>query len=591
MLAWMSGSRKNENDDVCNRTSSLCGYLWKLKKSHQKKILVNQWSKRWFSIEGRWLKWYAVASSGESSGMVDLRFITNVSEFEAQGVYSFILSYPDRVLLLRASSLSDMTKWIRALQFQADIVRGGCGMTIVTQCNAAGSSPQGKGRAIKEKYRPATLEANLQAAMVRLEILEDSVRKQSSDFKKKQPEKSSRNIGSDKCDTLDRRSEESKSDLKTDDVRLLDSTRLNCGCQKSPQKFVRRDKTQTKEKGNHTHTRNHENGDDNGTDDGDEYKHVTRNKNRVKDDKVGNEDYHDNEEGGLGGRYLKGTRSSSNNNIKRQPEDGPGSHSDRVASGKSSKDVQSSGNEEKACCQNTSTYADVKDAVEVDKNKVRRKSIGEESIEDIAPISRTITRQRSQITRQRDLDRERDRSNNREGRGSGTISRAESPSTNDSERCCHDIENGDDNNGRRNPNWGYEGEVYNCLRKDSFEGSISRRQSQALNIAAGRAASYRKDKEKEKEGYNLSCGNSNCNSNRTADLNDCGLNSDYEDLPEMDLTAPLRKSSQRRERKAERENEKEKEKERERERERERENGKAPSTISRTESQGSLGWV
>ena len=171
MLSWMSGSR-NEADDTTNRVSSLCGYLWKMKRSHQKIIIVPQWNKRWFSIEGRLLKWYAVASSDHSSGMVDLRFITNVSVFQAQGVFSFILSYPDRNILLRASNLSDMNKWIRALQFQADVARGGCGMTIVTANNTSGSNPQGKGRAVKEKYRPPTLEANLEAAMVRLQILE-----------------------------------------------------------------------------------------------------------------------------------------------------------------------------------------------------------------------------------------------------------------------------------------------------------------------------------------------------------------------------------------------------------------------------------
>jgi hypothetical protein len=65
------------------------------------------------------LKWYATASSEKPSGMVDLRFITSVASFETQGVFSFVLSYPDRNLLLRATTLPEMNKWIRALQFQA----------------------------------------------------------------------------------------------------------------------------------------------------------------------------------------------------------------------------------------------------------------------------------------------------------------------------------------------------------------------------------------------------------------------------------------------------------------------------------------
>ena len=143
-------------------------------------ILVPQWNKRWFSIEGRVLKWYASASSEQSSGLVDLRFITNVSAFEARGVFSFILTCPDRNILLRASNAADMSKWIRALQFQADVARGGGGMTIVTANNACGTNPQGKGRASKAKCRSTSLEANLGATMLRLQNLETSVMKSHS---------------------------------------------------------------------------------------------------------------------------------------------------------------------------------------------------------------------------------------------------------------------------------------------------------------------------------------------------------------------------------------------------------------------------
>ena len=179
MLSWIS-NLKNESEETSVRGSSLCGYLWKMKRTHQKMILVPQWNKRWFSIEGRMLKWYASASSDQSSGVVDLRFITNVSAFEARGVFSFILNCPDRNILLRASNASEMSKWIRALQFQADVARGGCGMTIVTSNNASGVNPQGKGRASKEKCKSTTLEANLGATMVRLQNLESSLLKSHS---------------------------------------------------------------------------------------------------------------------------------------------------------------------------------------------------------------------------------------------------------------------------------------------------------------------------------------------------------------------------------------------------------------------------
>ena len=70
-----------------------------------------------------------------------------------------------------------MEKWMRALQYQADIVRGGDGTHIVTDTNSFCLSPQGKGRAIKGKYRPATLEATVEAAMNRLQVLESEVSK------------------------------------------------------------------------------------------------------------------------------------------------------------------------------------------------------------------------------------------------------------------------------------------------------------------------------------------------------------------------------------------------------------------------------
>ena len=179
MLSWISNGLKNESDEPNpQRISSLNGFLWKMKRNHQKIALVPQWNKRWFSIEGKLLKWYPTPSAEKASGMVDLRFITSITKFESSlGVFSFILSYPDRNLLLRAQSLSDMNKWMRALQFQADIVRGGDGTGIVSDVNSSCSNPQGKGRGLKDKYRPATLEANLEATMAKLQVLENQVMK------------------------------------------------------------------------------------------------------------------------------------------------------------------------------------------------------------------------------------------------------------------------------------------------------------------------------------------------------------------------------------------------------------------------------
>ena len=109
--------------------------MWKLKRNQHRLSLIPQWNRRWFSIERHLLKWYAVPQAEKASGVLDLRFVTDITSFESSGgVYSFVLSYPDRNLLLRAQTLGEMEKWMRALQYQADIVRGGDGdVTYILQ--------------------------------------------------------------------------------------------------------------------------------------------------------------------------------------------------------------------------------------------------------------------------------------------------------------------------------------------------------------------------------------------------------------------------------------------------------------------------
>ena len=179
MFSWIGGLKNHDNSDevLQSRSSSLSGYLWKLKRTPQM-ALIPQWHQRWFSIERHLLKWYATPLAEKASGIVDLRFVTDIGAFESGGgVYSFIISYPDRNLLLRAPSQGEMDKWMRALRYQADIVRGGDGTGTITDTNSFCSSPQGKGRGIKDKYRPSTLEATLEATMAQLEILESQVSK------------------------------------------------------------------------------------------------------------------------------------------------------------------------------------------------------------------------------------------------------------------------------------------------------------------------------------------------------------------------------------------------------------------------------
>jgi hypothetical protein len=67
MMRWAE-STKTKQKPV--RSSSLAGYLWKMKRKHQ--LHLPQWDKRWFSIEGKSLKWYAKEDSTEASGQISL---------------------------------------------------------------------------------------------------------------------------------------------------------------------------------------------------------------------------------------------------------------------------------------------------------------------------------------------------------------------------------------------------------------------------------------------------------------------------------------------------------------------------------------
>jgi len=86
MFGWGDGPTKEVTGDQ-TRGSSLSGFLWKMKR--EKKTVVPQWTKRWFSIEGRYLRWYHSSNSESASGSLELKVITGVSRFEAgdKGVY------------------------------------------------------------------------------------------------------------------------------------------------------------------------------------------------------------------------------------------------------------------------------------------------------------------------------------------------------------------------------------------------------------------------------------------------------------------------------------------------------------------------
>lgn len=556
MLSWMSGSR-NEADDTTNRVSSLCGYLWKMKRSHQKIIIVPQWNKRWFSIEGRLLKWYAVASSDHSSGMVDLRFITNVSVFQAQGVFSFILSYPDRNILLRASNLSDMNKWIRALQFQADVARGGCGMTIVTANNTSGSNPQGKGRAVKEKYRPPTLEANLEAAMVRLQILESDVLKQTCKERGK-------GLIREKSET-----DRGENQLRPEDVRLFEANKEK----EKEREFSKRRAPKEKPDPSSERQRDRQREDDHSSSSG------NSNNNARKHDLSSDRKVNDNKDGRL---YNFGEREgdrASNRSIGREinsssmPKSPDGAERATQASDEKKSDSWGTS----ISSRNRDSRRDMGDDVEISRD-TKSKDIsknseigrernmekdskafpGEEYIEEMpsVPKARNIARLRGQVQGHR--DKERDRDVDRENCGSKEryieTDYNQTSSSSSSSRSANSRQNKPNPNPLQNHvssgnmpppvrqnSWSYDDET-TYRDTTEFEGGVSRRQNMALSIAAGRVSGPN----------SLSNGNSAANSHRS-DYGESGRTSrrdslvdsghEFEDLPEMDLT--VRRSKQR----------------------------------------------
>lgn len=133
-LSWM-GSSKDGDYEEKNRVSSYRGYCYKMRRSHN--LLAPQWGKRWFSIEGRFLRWYRQESDVSPSGMIDLRHVRSISKVDISGSYTFCVSCEDRNLIMRANSVVEMNSWFRALHIHADIARGGSGMNVVSDFNEA----------------------------------------------------------------------------------------------------------------------------------------------------------------------------------------------------------------------------------------------------------------------------------------------------------------------------------------------------------------------------------------------------------------------------------------------------------------------
>lgn len=130
----MSSTKDGEYEEK-NRVSSHRGYCYKMRRSHN--LLAPQWGKRWFSIEGRYLRWYRQESDISPSGMVDLRHVRSITKVDINGAYTFCVTCEDRNLIMRANTLSEMNSWFRALHRHADLARGGDGTNVVSDFNEA----------------------------------------------------------------------------------------------------------------------------------------------------------------------------------------------------------------------------------------------------------------------------------------------------------------------------------------------------------------------------------------------------------------------------------------------------------------------
>jgi hypothetical protein len=172
-MNWM----KTDEDDAGSRISSLGGYLWKLKQGQR--LIVPQWNKRWFSIEGKYLRYYEYANSEECSGTIDLSTLESVQRVDSvvQGAFSFCMTSPDRKYVLRATSNAEVSKWVRALRSQADLARGGNGMGIIFDSNTPDNSRTvaGKGKRTGGNSGGKSLESELDNTLERLRQLEKGV--------------------------------------------------------------------------------------------------------------------------------------------------------------------------------------------------------------------------------------------------------------------------------------------------------------------------------------------------------------------------------------------------------------------------------
>jgi hypothetical protein len=180
--SWMNAAKEDHEEK--NRVSSFRGYLYKLRRSPN--LLAPQWGKRWFSIEAHFLKWYRHESDLCASGMVDLKYVRKITKADTYGTTTFTIICEERTLVLKCANAGEMNNWIRALHKQADIARGGSGMTVVSDFNQfpLNSSSIKYSRKHGKSKTSLTLEEELDLTLKKLTELEITVQQEDENSEK-----------------------------------------------------------------------------------------------------------------------------------------------------------------------------------------------------------------------------------------------------------------------------------------------------------------------------------------------------------------------------------------------------------------------
>lgn len=108
-----STSSSSSNDVYASpvRHASLKGYLYKYKR--EPKLLTGQWTRRYFAVEGQFLRYYRSESAIDEPwrGSIDLTTVKSIEKYGHKSTMAMVISLPERNLMLRAEDNLQLDKW------------------------------------------------------------------------------------------------------------------------------------------------------------------------------------------------------------------------------------------------------------------------------------------------------------------------------------------------------------------------------------------------------------------------------------------------------------------------------------------------